>query len=166
MTRRIAILVALAALTSSALGQSTGEFNALPCKPTTNVDSNLRVERDGRVWNVLVRKDGVYSRVLQSALEPVRPLIAQDAGLLLYFVSDRKYPKNSGWRVQRLSDGTNVQVAESQVPPYSACVSSDGQSLAYVTGESQAVHLQLLPAIERLRVWAGDVPDDRVFVPR
>jgi hypothetical protein len=101
-----------------------------------------------------------------SAAKPIRPIMASDAGLVLYFAVDRKYPKNSGWRLQRLSDGVNVQVPENQVEPYAACVTSDGAHLAYVTSESQAVHVVLRPAMERLRVWAGDVPDDRVFVPR
>ena len=55
--------------------------------------------------------------------------------------------------LQRLKDGKSVEIAEARVLPNSACLSPDGQKLAYTTQPLAAVQIDLAQAYERFRYW-------------
>lgn len=64
------------------------------------------------------------------------------------------------------SHGPTIRAVDIREAPYAACVSADGTTLAAVTWESEAVQIDMRPAIARAKVWDGSLPDDRKFVPR
>ena len=148
-----------------ALAQLPSEFAALACKPAKNNAPDLVVEKSGRQWQLSVQSGDAKKPILNSAVPISNAQRATEAGYVVYFLANEKYPKQSGWVLQRLTDGKSVQIAEAQLPPIAACVTPDGHKLAYVTQTLAAVQIDLLPAIERFRYWDDPAPKDHVLVP-
>ena len=159
------LVVAIALVPTLALAQLPSEFAALSCKPAKDNSPDLIVEKSGREWQLLVQADGAKKVILKSAVPISNAQRASEAGYVIYFLANEKYPKQSGWVLQRVKDGKSVQISEAQLSPIAACVTADARKLAYVTQTLAAVQIDLAPAIERFRYWDDPAPKDHVLVP-
>jgi hypothetical protein len=164
--RLLAPLVAIFFPLGSALAQLPSEFAALACKPTQHDSADLIIEKKGGEWSLSVQTSEA-KRVILRATDPIsNAQRASDVGYVVYFLVNPKYPKQSGWRLHRLSDGNSVQILEAQLPPISACITPDGRTLDYVTQLLGAVQIDLGPAYERFRYRDDPAPKDHVLVPK
>jgi len=159
------VFAALTFVPAIVLGQLPSEFAALACKPVKDNAPDLIVEKSGRQWQLSVQAGGAKKTILTSAAPVSNAQRASEAGYVVYFLANEKYPKQSGWVLQRLVDGRSVQIFEAQLSPIAACVTPDGHKLAYVTQTLAAVQVDLLPAIERFRYFDDPAPKDHVLVP-
>jgi hypothetical protein len=166
MTMRATIAFLIGAIsTGSAVAQLPAEFATLSCKPTQQSSPDLIVEQQKNQWALYVQS-GADKKLITVSTAPIsNAQRSSDGAYVVYFASNEKMPKLSGWMLQRLRDGKSVQIAEARLAPISACISPDGQKLAYATQMLAAVQIDLAPAYERFRYWDDPMPKDHVLVP-
>jgi hypothetical protein len=170
MKRTLPGLVAallIGCLSSAAVAQSTAEFAVLACRPVANADPQARVVKKHRGFDVEVRIEsaGPWRLFATFPSKPQMIRLSPAAGLLAYFQPPERGRVN-GWYLVRLSDGGDARIVDTSEAPYAACLSADGRSFAYTTWESEATQIDTEPVVARIKVWQGDLPDDREFVPR
>ena len=165
MKLRSVAATALVTLPTLTYGQLPSELATLACKPAKENSSDLIIEKSGHEWQLSMRSGGVAKPILRSAVPISNAQHAGDSGYVAYFLVNDKYPKQSGWVLQRLGDGRSMQILEAQLAPIAACITPDAHKLAYVTQTLAAVQIELAPAIERFRYWDDPAPKDHVVVP-